>query len=234
LHTQQIHQDWSSWIEEHGYAVLPGIFPSSEISAITAELSRSQLQRSRAGARHILTVPVVSSVAHDLRLLTIAHGVLGETAVPFRATLFDKSPSSNWLVAWHQDTALPLAEKIAAPGWGPWSVKSGIIYAHAPKDALDTVLALRLHLDDSTIANGPLRVIPGTHRYGVLTDGEIQQRAFNSQDVACTVRTGGVVAMRPLVIHASSKSANELPRRVLHIEFASRLALADGLQLVVA
>ena len=27
-----------------------------------------------------------------------------EQAMPFRATLFDKSPMSNWLVAWHQDS----------------------------------------------------------------------------------------------------------------------------------
>ena len=29
-------------------------------------------------------------------------------AQPFRATLFDKSASANWLVVWHQDTALPM------------------------------------------------------------------------------------------------------------------------------
>jgi hypothetical protein len=45
-----------------------------------------------------------------------------------RATLFDKSPTANWLVVWHQDTALPVQERREAPGWGPWSVKDGVIY----------------------------------------------------------------------------------------------------------
>jgi len=81
----------------------------------------------------------------------------------------------NWLVPWHQDTALPLEERRDAPGWGPWSVKSGITYAHAPARALARVVALRLHLDDSRSDNGPLRVIPGTHRLRVLTDADIDE-----------------------------------------------------------
>jgi len=86
------------------------------------------------------------NLAEDLRLLEIVRAVLGPTAIPFRATLFDKSPSSNWLVARHQDTALPLREKVETPGWGPWSRKEGVIYSHAPKEALEQVLALRIHL----------------------------------------------------------------------------------------
>ena len=77
-----------------------------------------------------------------------------------RATLFDKSPDSNWLVVWHQDTALPLVERKDLPGWGPWSTKEGVLYAHAPSQALSQVLALRVHLDDSTSVNGPLRCSP--------------------------------------------------------------------------
>jgi ectoine hydroxylase-related dioxygenase (phytanoyl-CoA dioxygenase family) len=234
LSQQQIHFNSSSFIQEQGYAVLPHIFSDTEIFAVVAELSRSQLKRSRAGARHILAIGAAREIADDMRVLRIAREILGTDAVPFRATLFDKSPSSNWLVAWHQDTALPLLEKIERPGWGPWSIKDGVIYSHAPKDALDQVLALRVHLDDSTPANGPLRVIPGTHREGVFTDSELQARASKSQGVECTVAKGGVVAMRPLIIHASSKSENDLPRRVLHIEYATRLETTDGLHLAIA
>jgi hypothetical protein len=57
--------------------------------------------------------------------------ILGPEALPFRATLLDKSPTSDWLVVWHQDTALPLRERRELPGWGPWSVKEGVIYALA-------------------------------------------------------------------------------------------------------
>jgi ectoine hydroxylase-related dioxygenase (phytanoyl-CoA dioxygenase family) len=101
-----------------------------------------------------------------------------------------------------------------------------VIYSHAPRPALEQVLALRIHLDDSTSVNGPLRVIPSTHCSGVLTDSEIQEYASKSQEVECRVAAGGVIAMRPLVIHASSKSENYLPRRVLHIEYAYRIEIA--------
>ena len=40
--------------------------------------------------------------------MTIAKRWVGAAAFPFRATLFHKSRSKNWLVSWHQDTALPV------------------------------------------------------------------------------------------------------------------------------
>jgi Phytanoyl-CoA dioxygenase (PhyH) len=36
-------------------------------------------------------------------------------------------------------------------------------YAHAPTNALNQVVALRVSFDDSTVENGPLRVLPPTH-----------------------------------------------------------------------
>jgi ectoine hydroxylase-related dioxygenase (phytanoyl-CoA dioxygenase family) len=54
-------------------------------------------------------------------------------------------------------------------------VKEGVVYAHAPANALSRVLALRIHLDDSTERNGPLRVLPGSHERGVMTDEEIER-----------------------------------------------------------
>jgi ectoine hydroxylase-related dioxygenase (phytanoyl-CoA dioxygenase family) len=181
-----------------------------------------------------MQVPVVAELARDDRLLRVARGVLGPDASAFRATLFDKSPVANWLVAWHQDTALPLRDRAEVPGWGPWSVKAGVLYAHAPASALERVLALRIHLDDSTALNGPLRVVPGTHIRGVLTDEAVGALARASDPADCLVSRGGVLAMRPLLIHASSKSRNDAPRRVLHIEYAASLEVASGLELAIA
>jgi ectoine hydroxylase-related dioxygenase (phytanoyl-CoA dioxygenase family) len=166
-------------------------------------------------------------------MLEIARAILGTGAIGFRATLFEKLPDSNWLVAWHQDTALPLRERRDVPGWGPWSVKDGVNYAHAPAQALERILALRVHLDSSVEDNGPLRVLPGTHVQGVLTDDEIHSIAERTAGVDCLMPLGGVIAMRPLVIHASSKSRTENPRRVLHIEYAESSAIAESLELAI-
>jgi ectoine hydroxylase-related dioxygenase (phytanoyl-CoA dioxygenase family) len=113
-------------------------------------------------------------------------------------------------------------------------VKEGVIYAHAPASALRKVLALRLHIDDSTFENGPLRVLPGTHLMDVLGDDALHQLAAQTPAVACVVPRGGVLAMRPLIVHSSSKSHTEHARRVLHIEYATALVLQDGLEMAIA
>ena len=217
-----------------GFALAPSVLAKTEITTILGALGESTLRRSRAGARHILSHPAVAAVASDERLLTLARAVLGDEAFPFRATLFDKSATANWLVAWHQDTALPLQERREVAGWGPWSTKDGIHYAHAPAVALERVLALRLHLDDSIAENGPLRVLPGTHVLGVLTDEQMRELASTKKAVECLTSSGGVLAMLSLLVHGSSKSQCELPRRVLHIEYAASKALGDGLELAIA
>ena len=220
-------------IEERGFAVLPWGVSEGDVGRVAEELASSKMGRSRAGLRHALRYPAVAAIARDPRLLEIARAVLGDGALPFRATLFDKSRSSNWLVAWHQDTALPLREKREASGWGPWSVKDGVTYAHAPATALEQVVALRVHLDDSTAENGPLRVLPGKHRMGVLSDDEIHELARRVAPVECCVARCGIVAMRPLLVHASSKSRSEALRRVLHIEYAASKYLGEDMELAV-
>jgi ectoine hydroxylase-related dioxygenase (phytanoyl-CoA dioxygenase family) len=179
-------------------------------------------------------LPQVACLANDRRLLEMVRSVSGKEAIPFRATLFDKSPAANWLVVWHQDTALPLRNRFDAPGWGPWSEKAGVIYAHAPEGALSRVVALRVHLDASTERNGPLRVVPESYTGGVLTDDEIGAMVRERGFVECLVAKGGVIAMRPLLIHSSSKVTTNTARRVLHIEYADSLSLGDGIELAVA
>jgi ectoine hydroxylase-related dioxygenase (phytanoyl-CoA dioxygenase family) len=221
-------------IERNGFEIIPGILASAEADGLLEDLHAALAGRTRAGARHALRHPCVRKLSEDSRLIVLAREVLGRDAFPFRATLFDKSPQSNWLVVWHQDTALPLRERRDHPEWGPWSVKDGVTYAHAPAAALGRVLALRVHLDDSLAENGPLRVLPGTHTRGVLGDEEIHECAERIPPVECLVGKGGVVAMRPLIIHASSKSRSDVPRRVLHIEYAESREIIGGFELAIA
>jgi ectoine hydroxylase-related dioxygenase (phytanoyl-CoA dioxygenase family) len=221
-------------IEEHGFGVLPEVLLPRETRRLIADLDRSPLRRSKAGVRHALRHPSVAALSREPRLLSIAQEVLGAEALPFRATLFDKSPEANWLVVWHQDTALPLRNRHDTPSWGPWSVKDGVIYAHAPASVLRQVLALRIHLDDSSAHNGPLRVLPGTHTEGVLSDDAIHEFAVKVEPTDCLVPQGGVLAMRPLLIHGSSKCQSEALRRVLHIEYSASMTVGEGLELAVA
>ena len=219
---------------DEGFQIFDGVFAGAEMHRALDELSKAPLDRTKAGARHVLGVPIVRRLADDARMLDIARRFVGAAAAPFRATLFDKSPDANWLVAWHQDTALPLRRRFDGEEWGAWSTKAGVLYAHAPAWALEQVVALRVSLDDSSSVNGPLRVLPDTHRLGVLTDAQIEQLVLARPPIDCLAASGGVVAMRPLTIHASSKATVQKPRRVLHIEYAAAMDLGAGIELAVA
>ena len=225
---------WPEEIQKSGFAVLPDRLSEGELLHFQEELSASHLRRTRAGIRHALTFPCVASLAKAPRLLNIAQEVIGDGAMPFRATFFDKSPASNWLVTWHQDRSIPLKGRHDADGWGPWSVKDGVTYAHAPASVLEKVLALRIHVDESNALNGPLRVLPETHSLGVLDDHQILKLAAEREPVDCVLPQGGVLAMRPLVVHSSSKSQTEMPRRVLHVEYAVPSNLPSGFELAFA
>jgi Phytanoyl-CoA dioxygenase (PhyH) len=219
-------------MDDLGYGIVEGVFSGAELAPVVAALDGHVTTRSRAGARHVLALPEIRALAGDPRLMDLAARFVG-SAQPFRATLFDKSASANWLVAWHQDTALPMRAQADAAGWGPWSTKAGILYAHAPASALERVVALRVSLDPSTDANGPLRVLPGTHVHGLLDDAAVERLAREVSAIGCTVGAGGVVAMRPLLLHASSKSTSDARRRALHIEYASAAGFGPGLDLAV-
>jgi hypothetical protein len=138
---------------EAGYSITEQLFERREMAQICEALG--DLTRTKAGARHVLRVPKVKALASNPALVALAARFIGDQPIPFRATLFDKSAASNWLVAWHQDTALPLVRRVDDSAWGPWSVKGGSLHAIAPMSTLTRVIALRVHLDDSTEENGP-------------------------------------------------------------------------------
>jgi ectoine hydroxylase-related dioxygenase (phytanoyl-CoA dioxygenase family) len=218
-------------MRQPGYSITEGVLSAQECDTLAAALAGGD---GRAGSRNLMSDPAIAALAAAPRLVHLAAEALGRRAVPYRATLFAKGGRVNWLVAWHQDTALPLVARTPSEEWGPWSTKAGVLYAHAPSWALERVVALRVHLDASTAENGPLRVLPGSHRAGVLARERILAMARRREAVECAVGRGGVLAMRPLLIHASSKARLDRPRRVIHIEYADRLDLGAGLRLAIA
>jgi len=225
---------WSQRVKELGFAVLPDVLSRRVVLEFLESLQHIPIRRTRAGVRHALAYSAVADFVRREEIMGMAREILGPGALPFRASLFEKSPEANWLVAWHQDTALPLREWSNDPDWGPWSAKQDVLYAHAPAAALSRVLALRIHLDDSASQNGPLRVLPATHTLGVLTGDRIRQLASEIPAVECPVPQGGVLAMRPLLLHASSKSRSNAPRRVLHVEFAASVVIAPGFEFAIS
>src|SRR5262249_835732 len=87
---------------------------------------------------------------------------------------------------------------------------------------------VRIHLDDCGDDNGPLRVLPGSHRFGWL-DEQLDDWKQRVPEVLCTVGCRGIVTMFPLILHASAPSQAVGHRRVIQIAFAAA-DLPPGLQ----
>ena len=217
---------------EAGFGIWNDVFDEGECDLLVNELERTT-HKTTAGIRNLMANPVVRTFANDSRLNDVKASFSEGELIPFKATLFSKTGKANWLVAWHQDTALPVERVPSLYGWGPASVKDGVKFVHAPTDALSKILAIRIHLDASTDANGPLRVIPGSHERRITNDDKFRLW-MSCKSVKCCAAKGGVIAMSPLLIHASSKCVKDEPRRVLHIEYAPSLDIAAGVRLAIA
>lgn len=185
--------------------------------------------RHRGGVRNLLqNSEAIAALATSGPVIDLADAALGAPAFPVRALLFDKALAANWKVPWHQDTAIAVAERAEAPGFVGWSVKDGVMHVHPPVNILERMVAVRIHLDDCEPDNGPLRVLPGSHRHGKLEEAEIERWRPTTGEVSCCLAQGDVLLMRPLLLHASSPAKSPSHRRVIHLEYAGK-PLPNGL-----
>ena len=222
----------ASQVDAEGYAVLPALVDPRLCETLKLELSTIERDKSKAGMRNLLGLSLVRKIVHSDPIKAAVSVILGTHAFAYKATLFEKGPEANWLVAWHQDLSLPIKERKNIEGWRAWSIKEGVVHAQPPAEILEQVLAVRIHLDNVTHEGGPLRVLPSTHKVGKLKNAQIREFANSIAEVTCTGEIGSAVLMRPLLLHASSKAARSLPRRVLHLEFSAN-ALPQDLQFYI-
>lgn len=203
-----------------GYEIIEGFLTRADIDNLIAEIEEKKLPPVKGGFRNAEnTFPLIDKLSSSSTLLETAGRYLQGKPKFVRAILFDKTPDNNWLVAWHQDKSVTLSEKIELAGWGPWTVKAGVHHVQPPQDVLDNMITFRIHLDDTSNENGCLKVIKGSHKHGVMATSKVVEIANTHEHTDCEVFAGDCIAMRPLIIHASSKSLKPKSRRVIHIEY---------------
>ena len=195
---------WCDQLHESGFAIRSGVLDS------------------RGGIRNLLdTSDAVRELSTSPSIRPLVTTVLGEEAFPVRSILFDKTEGANWKVPWHQDLTIAVAEKVETNGFGPWSVKTGVQHVQPPAFVLENMLSVRIHLDNCPAENGALKVIPGSHQAGRLSENESAQIGSRGPAVVCAARAGDTVLMRPLIVHASSASERPRHRRVIHLDYAA-------------
>jgi ectoine hydroxylase-related dioxygenase (phytanoyl-CoA dioxygenase family) len=228
---------YSDQIERDGFAVVENVLDPQSLASLTQNLDHAgidHLGNQRAGKafglRNLMrAAPFTRDLANSASLRSLVEPILGHTARIVRAIYFDKHKDANWKVAWHQDLTIAVREKIEVKGFRAWSTKAGITHVQPPDEVLQNMLTLRIHLDDTGESNGALRVLPGTHRFGRLDASQIEYWKQEQNVVTCAVTRGGILAMRPLLLHSSLPSLNPAHRRVLHFEYAA-IPLPGGLE----
>ncbi len=223
--------------EEDGYVVREAVFWSSEVAemvdaceALVADLVRDrQGRRIHAGSyvfdpdltrqtmikwegdtdvvhgiepfAHLS--PPLNDWAHDPRFLELAADVLGTEPMLFTEKLNLKRPHHGGVNPMHQDH----------PYWV------------GTADDADRVMTIMLMLDDATLANGCLHVVPGSHKAGewakrtdtdVFGQNEIDANAYTDAElVPLELKAGSFVAFGPFLVHQSAPNTSDAERRAL-------------------
>lgn len=203
--------------ETDGYAVVAEILSPGECAGFASQVHLADAKSG--GARDLLVQPWCSDLAVRLR----AHCALCEYIpaghVAVQCNYFEKSAERNWLVPIHQDLSIPVAARVAEPSLRGWSEKDGMLFVRAPVEVLRQLVAVRVHLDDCSLLDGPLRVVPGSHARGVVSDEDAIALRKAGLETACPAAMGAALVLRPLLLHASSKGSGTGRRRVLHFVF---------------
>lgn len=231
-----MHQPFSHHenIDTMGFTTLADIYTSDEIDAILNTISKADQSNPTfrktndlfAIRQFLKEVPDVKPLIFNDKLKQCISDLFGNSYFVVKSIYFDKPPQSNWFVAWHQDLTISVDKKIEIAGYGPWTVKHNQFAVQPPLHILQDNFTIRIHLDDTDEGNGALKVLPGSHLKEIYRPENIDWQ--QETEVSCNVQAGGIMIMRPLLMHASNRTTNNKRRRVVHIEF-SRTELAEGI-----
>lgn len=153
--------------ERDGFLVLQDVFSAEEVTLLQAELDRLRerqdavdsdeviLEKGSRQLRSIFRVhessPIFSKLAADRRLAGLASHLLGDDVYIHQSRLNYKSGFHGKEFYWHSD-------------FETWHVEDGM--------PLPRALSISISLTDNTPHNGPLLVMPGSHRHYVVCEGE--------------------------------------------------------------
>ncbi|MEJ0071941.1 MAG: phytanoyl-CoA dioxygenase family protein [Pseudomonadota bacterium] len=220
---------------EHGYVVVPDLVDPGTLAemrrVIDVHVERARTvtthddvydlepshRPDRPRVRRLKKPHALDAVFNDFmrseRLLAVSRQLLGPAVRLYGSKLNIKAPEYGSPVEWHQDWAF---------------------YPHTNDD----VLAVGVMIDDMRMENGPLMVMPGSHKgptYDHHADGyfcgamdpETCPLDF-TQAVPLTGRAGTCSFHHVRMVHGSAQNTSRLPRQLLLYE----LAAADAWPLV--
>ncbi len=212
-------------IADEGFTIIDSIFSNEEIAAIinrieTADSSNEKFRKTADlfAIRQFLQEVPVADLLFNESLKIIVRKIFGNNYFLVKSIYFDKPEQSNWFVSYHQDLTISVDRKAELENFGPWTSKQNQFAVQPPVEFLENSFTIRIHLDDTNDENGALKILPGSHKEGIC---RIENRNKTIDEKICNVNAGGIMIMKPLLFHSSSRSTNNKKRRVIHLEFCA-------------
>ncbi|MCA0355751.1 MAG: phytanoyl-CoA dioxygenase family protein [Proteobacteria bacterium] len=205
-------------LERDGAVHVGGLLSKGELESLRKVADEAVA--GRPGARLQGHAGLMAILSTDGVVGALAARLSSRATRPVRAVMFDKTPDSNWLVAWHQDRVIPVRERIETAGFGPWSTKDGVLHVAPPFEVLARMLTIRVHLDAVDSANAPLRVALGSHQLGRVSADVAAEEASKLDHCICLAEAGDVWVYATPILHASDRANPPRRRRVLQVDYA--------------
>lgn len=211
-----------------GYTIIDHVYTTEEIALLKETIQKTTQQGDSflktkdlfAIRQLVIQIPELKELLFNENLKNLLATIYPSECFLTKAIYFDKPSTSNWFVPYHQDLSISVNQKRDVSGYTNWTYKKNQHGVQPPIEVLQNVTTVRIHLDDTNIQNGALKVIPKSHTKGILRT-DIKNWDTNEEYV-CEVNKGGVMLMKPLTLHASNKTTNKKQRRVIHLEFCDQ------------
>lgn len=221
--------NYSKEINSEGFTIIDNIYSDNEIEQIVSEIEKvtnnskdnSTFRKSDdlfAIRQFHKEIPETLPYVFNQNLREIIKANFGENYFITKSIYFDKPEKSNWFVSYHQDLTISVDKKVVVENFENWTVKQNQFAVQPPKEILENIFTIRIHLDKTTKDNGALKVLNASHIKGVCRVENINLE----KETICEVEKGGIMIMKPLLFHASNKTTNNERRRVIHIEFSNQ------------
>lgn len=208
-------------LNENGFSTIQNCFDDEILIRITNFIKQNNFNFSE---RQLFNrfPELAKIILNSESFRTLFNTVCNENYFLSKAIYFNKPSKSNWFVSYHQDLSISVKNKIEAEGYVSWTNKKGQLGVIPPLNILENIITFRIHLDDADETNGVLKVISKSHKKGIIRVDNNFEASKIGKEVVCNVKKGGVMLMKPLLLHSSQKSISKNDRRVIHLEFSNQ------------
>ena len=157
------------------------------------------------GRNFISNIHALSDAGAELALsrdlAELAGSVLGPDVRLYWNQAVTKAPRTGGSFSWHQDSG------------------------YVPIEPLE-YLTLWIPLEDASVANGTIWLIPGSHRWGLqehLVDGETGDKVGyrgDAEGIPCELPKGAIAVFSSLCLHRSGPNTSDSPRRAYVVQYS--------------